>query len=272
MWPNCVGYIVVMKGIILAGGSGSRLSPLTRHISKQLLPIYNKPMIYYPLSTLMLAGVREICLITAPRDLDAYQMLLGDGKEFGIQISYRVQVQPNGIAESLLLADSFLQESPCCLILGDNIFYGSGLGRQLSRLEIPEGARILGYQVSNPHEFGVAILDELGNVQGIVEKPAEIVSNIAITGLYFFDNTAVERTKTLSRSPRGELEITSLIQSYLNDKKLEFSLLPRGTAWLDTGTFDGLHKAASFVQVLESRTGLSIGNPRDVAVAQGWLK
>jgi glucose-1-phosphate thymidylyltransferase len=219
----------------------------------------------------MLAGIREFCLITTQRDLSAYLNLLGHGEDFGIRITYEVQDQPNGIAESLLLAEAFLGNEACSLILGDNIFYGAGLGRELANFGIPQGSRILGYQVSNPEEFGVAILNESGKVCGIVEKPAMPTSNIAITGLYFFDNTAVERTKTLNRSARGELEITSLIQSYLDDEQLEFSLLPRGTAWLDTGTFDGLHKAASFVQVLESRTGLSIGNPYDVALAQGWI-
>jgi len=259
-----------MKGVILAGGRGSRLTPLTIATSKQLLPIYDKPLIYYPLSTLMLAGIRQILIITTREDQPLFKKLLGVGTAFGIEIHYAIQDEPKGIAQGIIIAQDFLGGEPFAFILGDNIFYGQGLGRELKKFHEIDGAHIFGYEVSNPTDYGVALFDETGKITSLEEKPANPKSNVAITGLYFYDNFASEYAQSLSPSSRGELEITDLNKIYLNLGKLYCTILPRGTAWLDTGTFNGLHDASTFVRITEERTGLNIGNPIEISKVQGW--
>ena len=260
-----------MKGILLAGGKGSRLFPVTYAVSKQLLPIYNKPLIYYPLSTLMLAGVNDICIVTNPDDLPLFKKLLSDGSQFGIKISYVTQSEPRGIADAILLSEEFLSGSEFCLILGDNIFHGPGLGRDLMRNRNITGGVIFGFQVRNPSDYGVAEFDELGSLINVIEKPENPPSNTAITGLYFYENSVIQLVKELKPSNRGELEITDLNKKLLLEDRLSLSMLPRGTSWLDTGTFDGIHDASSFVRIVEERTGILIGDPNEVALTQGWL-
>jgi glucose-1-phosphate thymidylyltransferase len=260
-----------MKGVILAGGSGTRLFPLTMVASKQLLPVYDKPLIYYPLSTLMLAGVQEVLIITTPQDNQTFQNLLGDGSQFGISVQYLIQAQPRGLAEGIILASGFISGESFVYILGDNIFYGAGLGRELMKYQNTIGAHVFGYSVSNPSDYGVAEIGSDGVVISLEEKPLKPKSNIAITGLYFYDKFAVEYAHSLKPSDRGELEITDLNRMYLEKSNLQCTILPRGTAWLDTGTFQGLHDAATFVRLTEERTGLRIGDPSDVARVQGWV-
>lgn len=260
-----------MRGVILAGGSGTRLHPLTISVSKQLLPVYNKPMIYYPISTLMLAGVKEILIISTPRDLPQFESLLGDGSDWGISIEYQVQEEPKGIAQGLLLAEEFLGESNVCLALGDNIFYGAGVGETLAQYETSLGATILAQAVSDPSRYGIVVFDESGKAINIEEKPTNPKSSFAIPGLYFFDNTAVQRAKALKPSSRGELEITDLNRSYLDDGVLFVKPLPRGTAWLDTGTIDSLAQAAEFVKVVEQRQGFMISSPEEIAWRLGYI-
>lgn len=260
-----------MKGIILAGGNGTRLSPVTAVVSKQLLPVYDKPMIYYPLSTLMLAGVNEILVICKQEDFDAFERLLGTGSHLGIEISYKVQAKPNGIAEALILGDSFIAGEPVLLILGDNIFHGQGLGSTLrTNLQSP-GAVMFVTQVANPERYGVAQIDSAGRVVDLEEKPVSPKSNLAVTGLYYFDGRAAELAKGLTPSKRGELEITDLLQAYLQQELLSFVELSRGTAWLDMGTVDALHQAAEYVKVVEQRHGLKIGCPEEVAFRTGLI-
>ena len=259
-----------MKGIILAGGSGSRLQPLTSVVSKQLLPVFDKPLIYYPLSTLMLAGIQEICIITDPTQTARFVHLLGDGSQFGIQIKYLEQNEPRGIAESLIIAEGFIGDSSTALILGDNIFHGPGLGRRLSTFTNVSGAHIFGYHVKNPSSYGVLVTDSRGKIRKIVEKPTQLISNTAIPGLYFFDALASKIANRISPSPRGELEITEVLNDYLERGELTFEMLPRGTSWFDSGTFSDLHDAATFVRLIQERTGEKVGDPLDVSEAQGW--
>lgn len=260
-----------MKGIVLAGGTGSRLWPITRSVSKQLLPIYDKPMIYYPISTLMLAGIDEILIITTKNDLNSFQNLLGDGSQFGINLTYQIQPKPNGLAEALILGEEFLSGDSCLLILGDNIFYGSGLGSNLE-FSIPKnGCHIFCYEVNNPSDYGVIDINSKGEITSIVEKPIEPNSRMAVTGLYYFDSRGVDFAKQVMPSARGELEIISVIEKYLSLGKLSFTTLSRGTAWLDTGNPDSLHDAATFVKVIEERTGLKIACLEEIAYTQGWL-
>ena len=261
----------MMKGLLLAGGVGSRLWPITRGISKQLLPVYDKPMVYYPLGTLMLAGIREIALITTPDDQPAFKRLLGDGSQWGIEITYLVQEKPNGIAESFVIAEDFLGESSAALILGDNIFNGSGIGRNLKSFTNVEGAQIFAYQVANPEDFGVVELDDSGNVVSIVEKPKNSKSGLAVPGLYFYGSDVVEKAKTIERSARGELEITALNAQYLKEGRIKVEVLPRGTAWLDGGTIESLHDAAVYVRVLEQRQGSKLGCVEEIAWRNGWV-
>lgn len=261
-----------MKGIILAGGSGTRLYPLTKVTSKQLLPVYDKPMIFYPLSTLMLAGIREILLISTPEDLPNFQRLLGDGSDLGIRLSYVVQPSPDGLAQAFLLGESFIGNDSCAMILGDNIFYGAGLGGLLKEAVTQEkGATIFGYYVEDPQRFGVVEFDGQGRAVSLAEKPTQPKSNYAVTGLYFYDHTVCEKAKSLKPSPRGELEITDLNKLYLQEKNLKVKTLGRGYAWLDTGTVDSLADATEFVRVIEKRTGMKISVLEEIAYCNGWI-
>jgi glucose-1-phosphate thymidylyltransferase len=260
-----------MKGIVLAAGLGTRLYPLTSVISKQLLPVYDKPLIYYPLSTLMLAGIRDILIITTPEYLSLFEKVLGQGTDLGVKITYAVQSEPKGLAQGIIIAKDFINGDSFAFILGDNLFYGQGLGRELQKFQDIKGAHIFGYSVSNPSEYGVATIDKNGRVTNLEEKPDEPKSSIAITGLYFYDNKAVNFAEMLKPSQRGELEITDLNNIYLGLEELSCTILPRGTAWLDTGSFNGLHDATTFVRITEERTGLRVGDPKDVARVQGWI-
>ena len=260
------------KGIILAGGNGKRLAPITTAISKQLLPIFDKPMIHYPLSTLMLAGIKEILIITKQKDLNSFKELLEDGKQLGIDITFLTQKNPDGLAQSFLIGENFLDNSPVVLILGDNLYHGSSLVGQLKKANSKKnGSTIFAYPVQNPKRYGVIEFDQYGRPIGIEEKPKEPKSRFAITGLYFFDNTVVEKAKKVKPSNRGELEITSIINMYLEEQNLDVEFLGRGMAWLDTGTFDALHQAGSYIRTLEKRQGLKIGCPEEVAWRNGWI-
>jgi glucose-1-phosphate thymidylyltransferase len=260
------------KGIILAGGSGTRLHPITRAVSKQLLPLYDKPMIYYPLTVLMLAGIREIAIITTPHDQDQFRRLLGDGAEFGLRFEWIVQPSPDGLAQAYLLAEAFLAGAPSAMVLGDNIFYGHGLSELLSAADARvTGGTVFGYQVADPERYGVVAFDAQGRAISVEEKPARPKSNYAVTGLYFFDGQASALARTIRPSPRGELEITSLIERYLEAGTLSVELMGRGFAWLDTGTHDSLIEAGEYVRVIEKRQGLKIGCPEEVAFRSGFI-
>jgi len=260
-----------VKGIILAGGSGSRLHPITRAVSKQLLPVYDKPMIYYPLSTLMLTGLREILLITTPHDQAAFQRLLGDGTQLGLELSYVVQDRPNGLAEALLLGEPFLDGDKCVLILGDNLFYGPGLGTHLRQNVEVKGALIFAYQVSDPSAYGVVDFDDDGRVRSIEEKPKDPKSNYAVPGIYFYDERASSFARELKPSARGELEITALNNAYLERGELRVEVLSRATTWLDTGTHESLYEAGGLIRTLQHRNGLRIGDVEQIGRDQGWI-
>ena len=259
------------KGIILAGGNGTRLYPLTLGVSKQLMPVYNKPMIFYPLSTLMLAGIKEYLIITNSESLNSFQELLGNGSDYGISIDYAVQEKPEGLAQAFLIGEDFIGESPAALILGDNLFYGDQLISQLQRANESPNSTIFVCPVSDPHRYGVAEFDKNSVVINLEEKPKNPLSNYAVTGLYFYDKTVVQKAKQVTFSERGELEITSLNNIYLKEKSLKVEILGRGMAWLDTGTFDSLHQAGSFIRTLEKRQGLMIGSPTEVAWRSNWI-
>ena len=278
--------IMNCKGIILAGGAGTRLHPLTKGVSKQLLPVFSKPMVYYPLSTLMLAGIKDILIITTPEDQHSFRRVLGDGKQFGINLSYAIQPKPEGLAQAFLIAEEyeFLKEGePCALILGDNIFYSAGLTemlegavhwaieRERKPVDIKSMATIVGTTVDDPERYGIAEIDEYGNVISLEEKPKVPKSNICVTGLYFYPGNVLEKAKQVKPSARGELEITTLNQMYLDDGRLRMELLPRGAVWLDTGTFESLYEASAFVETIEKRTGTMVCCPEEIAYENGWI-
>jgi glucose-1-phosphate thymidylyltransferase len=260
------------KGIILAGGSGTRLYPITQGVSKQLMPIYDKPMIYYPLSVLMLAGIREIAVITTPEDQSQFQRLLGDGSQWGVSLTFIVQPSPDGLAQAYLLAEEFLDGAPSAMVLGDNIFFGHGLPELLSKADdVVEGGTVFGYRVTDPERYGVVGMDDAGKVVEIIEKPEVPPSNYAVTGLYFLDGSAPDRARAIKPSERGELEITSLLETYLNDEQLTVQRMGRGFAWLDTGTHASLLDAGNFVRTLQSRQGLQTGCPEEIAFENKWI-
>lgn len=265
-----------MKGIILAGGSGTRLYPITKGVSKQLLPVYDKPMVYYPLSTLMLAGIKDILLISTPEDITMYERLLGTGKDWGINISYKIQPSPDGLAQAFILGEEFIGNDDVCLVLGDNIFYGYGfsgmLRESVEHVKKEQKAIIFGYVVSDPERYGVAEIDKSGNVLSIEEKPVAPKSNFAVVGLYFYPNSVIEIAKNIKPSPRGELEITTVNQEYMNLKQLKLSTMGRGFAWLDTGTHTSLIQASNFIETIETRQGLKVACPEEIAYHNEWIQ